>query len=101
MTPGSLAPITAREITGDELARTIEAKERQDADAEAFDPPAVDGATYWDKVQKEMRVSFTASNTRRDWRGTPEKRRKSALTVRRCITSELTGWPAFRPVRVE
>ena len=56
MTPGSFDPTTAREITGDELARTIEAKARKDADAENFDPPAVDGATYWDKVQKEMRV---------------------------------------------
>ena len=56
MTPGSFDPATAREITGDELARTIEAKARQDADAENFDPPAVDGATYWDKAQKEMRV---------------------------------------------
>jgi len=56
MTPGSFDPTTAREIAGDELARTIEAKARQDADAENFDPPTVDGATYWDKAQKEMRV---------------------------------------------
>lgn len=56
MIPGSFDPATAREITGDELARTIEAKARQDADAENFDPPAEDGATYWDKVRMKMRV---------------------------------------------
>ena len=56
MTPGSFDPTTAREITGDELARSIEAKARHDADAGNFSPPTVDGATYWDKAQSEMRV---------------------------------------------
>lgn len=66
MTPGSFDPITAREITGDELARTIEAKARQDADAGNFEPPAVDAATYWDKVQKEMRfVVYREQYTKR------------------------------------
>ena len=56
MIPGGFDPITAREIIGDELARTIETKARQDADTENFDPPAIDGSTYWGNVQKEMRV---------------------------------------------
>jgi uncharacterized protein involved in high-affinity Fe2+ transport len=56
MTPGSFDPITAREITGDDLARTIEAKARQDADTGTFAPPVRDGATYWDNVQKQMQV---------------------------------------------
>lgn len=56
MTPGSFDTITIREITGDELARTIEAKARTDADAETFDPPVVDESTYWEMVQKEMRA---------------------------------------------
>ena len=56
MTPGSFSTITAREITGDELARVIEAKSRQDADAKRFDPPVVHGDTYWENVQHEMQV---------------------------------------------
>lgn len=56
MTPRSFDPITAREITGDELARTIEAKARRDAGKGTFDPPDVAGVTYWGGVQKEMRA---------------------------------------------
>ena len=55
MTPGSFDHITAREVIGDDLARSIEAKARTDADSGTFDPPAVRGAgTYWGKVQHEM-----------------------------------------------
>jgi hypothetical protein len=57
MTPGAFDPITAREITGDAMARAIEAKARQDEDSEKFDPPAVDGETYWGQVQQEMRAA--------------------------------------------
>jgi len=56
MIPGSFDHTTAREIIGDGFARTIEEKARKDADAENFDPPIVDGKTYWENVTKEMRV---------------------------------------------
>lgn len=56
MKPGSFDPTSAREVTGDDVARTIEAKARKDADAQTFDPPELDGVTYWDKVQQEMQT---------------------------------------------
>lgn len=56
MTPGSFDPVTARAVVGDEEARAIEAKARADANAGAYSPPPVSGATYWAKVQAEMRV---------------------------------------------
>ena len=56
MTPGSFELTTAREITDDEQARSLEAKARQDADAETFAPPEFSGTTYFDHVEKEMRA---------------------------------------------
>lgn len=55
MIPGSFDIITAREITGDEQARALEAKARRDADTAAFSPPSIEGITYWDKVCSQMR----------------------------------------------
>jgi hypothetical protein len=54
MTPGSFDPVTARDVLGDELARSIELKARKDADVEFFDPPITNGKTYWDGVQGSM-----------------------------------------------
>ena len=54
MTPMSFDPATAREVTGDAQARTIEAKARADADAQTFDPPKITAATYWGQVQDQM-----------------------------------------------
>lgn len=54
MTPMSFDLATARETIGDDFARVIEAKARKDADEEKFNPPSVDGSSYWDKAQKEM-----------------------------------------------
>lgn len=54
MTPFSFDHATAREITGDDQARHIEAKARQDADAGAFDPPTLTGESYWSQVQSQM-----------------------------------------------
>lgn len=56
ITPGSFDLITAREITGDSLARNIEGKARQDADVEGYDPPKVDGEFYWQKVERQMQA---------------------------------------------
>lgn len=56
MTPLSFDPDTAREMVGDQDARSIEAKARSDADALAYSPPApCDGASYWEQVLDEMR----------------------------------------------
>lgn len=54
MIPLSFDPDSARKTIGDAWARLIEAKARADADARAFDPPALAGHTYWDQVQAEM-----------------------------------------------
>jgi len=54
VTPESFDLTTAREVVGDSLARTIEAKARQDADAQNFDPPTPSEATYWDRALKEF-----------------------------------------------
>lgn len=63
---GSFDIVTAREITGDELARIIEAKARLDADSGQYDPPSVSGTTYWDRVVKTMHgVVYTAQYQKR------------------------------------
>lgn len=56
MQPGRFDPETAREVVGDTLSRTIEAKARADADNGSFDPPQGVGATYWECVQTEMQA---------------------------------------------
>jgi hypothetical protein len=56
LTPGSFDPSTAREVTGDELARVIEDKARRDADAQNYDPPFMHGETYWESAQSAMRA---------------------------------------------
>lgn len=65
MTPLSFDPLTAREVTGDAQARTIEAKARADADARVIDPPAVAGDTYWDQVQAQMQAIVYAEQHRK------------------------------------
>lgn len=56
MTPLSFDATTARKVTGDEESRAIEAKARADADAQTFDAPKIEGATYWGQVQAQMRA---------------------------------------------
>ena len=57
MKPLSFDHGTAREVTGDALARIIEAKAREDADALNFDPPKyASGETYWGQVQASMHL---------------------------------------------
>jgi hypothetical protein len=68
MIPLSFDPQTAREMTGDEAARVIEAKARSDADAGTFDPPK------WVCLRSQMQiVVYTDQFYRRDNRN----RRKS------------------------
>lgn len=55
MIPGSFDAQTAREMTGDETSRQIEAKARADADRGLYDPPQGDGETYWGSVMAHMR----------------------------------------------
>ena len=48
---------TAREMTGDGQARTLEAKARADADAGTFDYRSAGlGGTYWAQVQESMHL---------------------------------------------
>jgi hypothetical protein len=55
MTPRSFDPQTSREMVGDERARTIEAKARQDADSGIYSPPEPSGfVTYWGQAQDEF-----------------------------------------------
>jgi hypothetical protein len=56
MKPLSFEVETAREVTGDAMAREIETKARADADAQTFAPPEVGGSTYWSQVRAEMQV---------------------------------------------
>lgn len=74
MTPLSFDPATARQITGDAQARTIEAKARADADAQSFDPPKITAATYWGQVQDQMaavvyREQYTRRKARNERKG--------------------------------
>lgn len=56
MTPLSFDAQTAREIVGDNEARAIEQKARQDADKSEYAAPCVTGKTYWAQVQAQMRA---------------------------------------------
>ena len=52
--PGGFDYETAREVIGDDVARSVEKKARQDADVSHFDPPLTTNRTYWDSVRSEM-----------------------------------------------
>lgn len=63
MTPRSFDPITCRSIVGDERARLLEARAREDADSAdldepgaAYRPPAAGEGTYWDQVRSESEI---------------------------------------------
>jgi hypothetical protein len=76
MTPGSFDSVTAREMVGDQQARIIELKARQDADANNYAPPEYgpDG-TYFYKVMKEMeRVVYSEQFKKRT-----ERNKRKAL----------------------
>ncbi len=84
MTPRSFDAETAREVTGDTEARAIEAKARADADAQTFDPPAVDGFTYWDQVQAQMRaIVYREQYTKRAARNERKKTPNVGIEARR------------------
>lgn len=54
MKPLSFDPKTAREMTGDEKSRRIEAKARLDADLKSWKPPDIEGETYADRLFSQM-----------------------------------------------
>lgn len=69
MTPNSFDPATSREMTGDDRARTIEAKARADADKGTFDPPAHGDGSYWAQCQAAFeRQVYTAQFHKRTLR---------------------------------
>lgn len=66
MIPLSFDPKTAREMTGDEQSRAIEAKARADAEMRSWNPPKIDGATYADRLFSQMRqIVYREQYTRR------------------------------------
>jgi hypothetical protein len=54
MTPLTFDPPTAREVIGDAQACRIEAQARQDAKDYKFQPPPIEGDTYWSQVLCQM-----------------------------------------------
>lgn len=66
MTPGKFDIATAREYIGDDVARTIEAAARADAEADRFAPPPGPLSTYSDGVLTEMmRVVYAEQHRKR------------------------------------
>jgi len=67
MTPGKFDIDTAREMLGDDLARNIESKAREDADGgvNSYSPPDMPCNTYWDSVMLEMRKAVYLSQFHR------------------------------------
>lgn len=78
ITPGSFDHDTAREMVGDAHARVIEAKARNDADSANFDPPKLEGATYFAQVQAQMRI--VVYTTQYHKRAARNERKKGAKT---------------------
>lgn len=54
MTPRSFDQETCREMVGDERARAIEAKAREDADSGRYSPPAKAATSYWGQCQEDF-----------------------------------------------
>lgn len=65
MIPGSFDAATSREMVGDERARSIEQKARQDADAGVYDPPNSKATTYWGMAQEDFATMVYATQYKR------------------------------------
>lgn len=56
MNPLQFDQSTARKVCGDAMIRSIESKARKDAETGKYDPPSVEGVTYWEAAQMQMQA---------------------------------------------